>query len=79
MKRFWGWLHDKLADLAIRIELWNYQRQSVDVSMTRSCGHRDQIRLRTKGLAMRVATYESTPCAECHFHEVMAEAKRRKA
>lgn len=73
VRRISGWIWDRLANLAWRLEIWNYERRSVAVTVRRSCGHVETTRLLRRSLTERRACYEVTPCAKCHFYEVMAE------
>lgn len=73
MRRLCDWVYDRLADLAWRIELWEYERRSARVEVRRSCGHLESLLLLRKGMKERVMCYESTPCPRCNFYAVMKE------
>jgi hypothetical protein len=79
--RLLNWFWNTLAGWQIRYEIWQFGRRSVPATVTRSCGHVEDTRLKRKDLLTRMAWYESMPCAECNFHAIMAEttAVRRRA
>ena len=78
MKRFKNWISDWIGDLAIRLEVWRFERSSREVMVRRSCGHQETLRMAKKNLAERCSAYESTPCPECGFKEALREAALKR-
>ena len=67
----------RLENWIIRFQVWQFERNSVPVSVQRSCGHVDNTRLARKNLDNRLAVYRVTDCPACRFHAIMAESAER--
>jgi hypothetical protein len=73
MKRFTNWISEWAGELAIRLEVWQFERSSREVTVRRSCGHQETIRLAKKNLVERMSAYEASLCPKCGFESAMRE------